>query len=49
MMKKEYVEPALEIISLASIQETMTSGSAKGKGANVSFYDSSDFDTYFGS
>ena len=36
MIKKEkYEEPAMEVISLASIQETMQSASANGSGSNL--------------
>ena len=51
MIKKEkYEEPAMEVISLASIQETMQSASASGTGANISWQgDEQSFDSFFGS
>ncbi len=48
--KKDYLEPATEVMSLDSIQETMQSTSQLMmiQGADVTFETSSDFDSFFG-
>lgn len=47
MHKKDYVEPAVDIISLATIQETMQSASMNGIGPSITFLDSDDFEDLF--
>lgn len=47
-MKLVYQSPEMDVISLATIQETMQSASANAVGADVGFLDSSDFNTFFG-
>lgn len=48
-MKLVYQSPEMDVISLATIQETMQSASANAVGPNVTFSSESDFDSYFGS
>lgn len=49
MIKKEYLQPEVDIVHLA-VEESMMTGSPKGTGANVSWYgDEQSFDGFFGS
>ena len=47
MVKNTYVEPAMEIISLATMQETLQATSGNATGGDVNFEDSLGFDDYF--
>lgn len=48
MVKKEYLEPATEVISLLAMKETMQAGSPGGTGADVTFDGTPlDFDDVF--
>ena len=49
MMKKEYVKPAMEVFSLATIQETMGSSSKTGTGADTTMLGEDSFDDIFNS
>lgn len=47
MMKKEYVKPAIEVFSLATVQETMGSSSPTGTGADATMLGEDSFDDIF--
>lgn len=46
-MKKSYFEPTTEMVKVAVDQILMGSYDGTATGANVSFQDESDFDTFF--
>ncbi len=49
MIKKDYLQPEVDIVHLAAEESIMT-GSQNGTGANASWYgDEEGFDSFFGS
>ena len=52
MKKQTYLEPAVQVLSLAPMQETLQTTSVNMlmiEGADVTFVDETTFDAYFGS